>query len=90
MKRTTITLPETLHHKLHLEARRRRVPVTEVVREALQDRLDADRRPLGLIGIGASGRSNIAQSFDRLRDESRPKGLGSREIKRDSELGAKR
>lgn len=90
MKRTTITLPESLNHKLHLEARRRRVPVTEVVREALQDRLDTDRRPLDLIGIGASGRTGIAQNFDRLRDKARPKDLGSKETKRDSETGAKR
>lgn len=40
MKRRTITLPEQLDAQLEEEGRRRRVPVSQLVREALESRFD--------------------------------------------------
>jgi Ribbon-helix-helix protein, copG family len=57
MKRTTISLPDELAAALVREAARRRVPVSQVAREALEARLglaDKGPRDLPFIGIAQS------------------------------------
>jgi hypothetical protein len=49
MKRTTISLPDNVAAALDREARRRRVPVSQVAREAIEARL----------GLGRSGRKRF-------------------------------
>lgn len=57
MRRTTISLPDDLAAALEREARRRRVPVSQVAREAIEARLGLsgdDPRDLPFIGIAES------------------------------------
>jgi Ribbon-helix-helix protein, copG family len=58
MKRTTISLPDELAAALQREAVRRRVPVSQVAREAIEARLGwgAEERVIPLIGLFDSGR----------------------------------
>jgi Arc/MetJ-type ribon-helix-helix transcriptional regulator len=54
MKRTTISLPDDLAAALEREAGRRRVSVSEVAREAIEDKLgfaEEGERDLPFIGI---------------------------------------
>jgi predicted transcriptional regulator len=57
MKRTTISMPDELAAALEREARRRRVPVSQVAREAIEARLglsDEGPRELPFIGVAES------------------------------------
>jgi predicted transcriptional regulator len=57
MRRTTISLPDDLAAALEREARRRRVPVSQVAREAIEARLGLGGegpRDLPFIGIAES------------------------------------
>ena len=75
MKRTTISLPEGLATAMEREARRRRVSVAEVARQALAEHLGLDehRRSLSFIGIADSGQATTAQDFEEfLAREWRP------------------
>jgi len=57
MKRTTISLPDDLAAALEREARRRRIPVSQVAREAIEARLglsDESPREIPFIGIAES------------------------------------
>lgn len=57
MKRTTISLPDDLAAALGREAARRRVPVSQVAREAIEARLgwnEEGPRELPFIGIAES------------------------------------
>ncbi len=45
VKRTTVMLPDELDASLRLEARRRRVPVAVLIREALEARYGPTERP---------------------------------------------
>jgi metal-responsive CopG/Arc/MetJ family transcriptional regulator len=54
MKRTTISLPDDVAAALEREARRRRVPVSQVAREAIEGRLGLSNegvRSVSFIGI---------------------------------------
>jgi hypothetical protein len=57
MKRTTISLPDDLAAALEREASRRRVPVSQIAREAIAARLGWDRsdRDIPLIGLFDGG-----------------------------------
>jgi predicted transcriptional regulator len=56
MKRTTISLPDDLAAALEREAARRRVPVSQVAREAIESRLGwGDEQDIELIGLFDSG-----------------------------------
>jgi hypothetical protein len=74
MKRTTITLPDDLAALLEHERRRRDVPATTIVREALAEYLTGGRaarggRRFAFIGIGRSGqkrRPGIAESMEEV------------------------
>jgi hypothetical protein len=68
MKRTTISLPDDLAAAVQREATRRRVSVSQVAREALEERLGISTegpRPLPIAGLFASGGPGIAR-----RDEA--------------------
>lgn len=45
MRRLAVRLPHALHDRLHQEARARGVPVAEVIRSLLWDRLCGTRSP---------------------------------------------
>jgi hypothetical protein len=69
MKRTTITLPEALAAALTREARRRRVPVSQIAREAIEARLGretAGRRKLPFVALGRSGERNTARDAEEI------------------------
>lgn len=69
MRRTTISLPDDLAAALEREARRRRVPVSQVAREAIEARLglsDEAPRDVPFIGIGSSGHASISEDLDDL------------------------
>ena len=72
MKRTTISLPDDLAAALEREAARRRVPVSQVAREAIEDRLGITGdgpRDLPFASLGASGLPGIAdRDEDYLRE----------------------
>lgn len=72
MKRTTISLPDDLAAALEREATRRRVPVSQVAREAIEVRLgwaDEGPRDLPFIGMGDSGRTDTSQRIDEILAE---------------------
>lgn len=69
MKRTTISLPEELADALEREARRRRVPVSKVAREAIEERLGRGAegvRKLPFVALGRSGHSSTARDIDEI------------------------
>jgi hypothetical protein len=72
MKRTTISLPDHLAAALEREAARRRVPISQVAREAIEDRLGMTGdgpRELPFARLGASGLPGIAdRDEDYLRE----------------------
>jgi Ribbon-helix-helix protein, copG family len=68
MKRTTISLPDDVAAALEREARRRRVPVSQVAREAIEARLGWDEGgpraiPFEAIGDSAGG-ANLSEYID--------------------------
>jgi Arc/MetJ-type ribon-helix-helix transcriptional regulator len=72
MRRVTIRLPEELLAALDREARRRRVSVSQLVREALQARFGLTSRPrdLPFVAAGRSGHRSTARDVeDVLRAE---------------------
>lgn len=66
MKRTTVMLPEEVEARLRLEARRRGVPVAEVVREAVERHLPAPEpgRPLAFFAVGEGGPADASERVD--------------------------
>ena len=71
MTRTTISLPEELLDRLRRVAAERRTSMASLIREAVEERLDAySPRPRSL-GIGASGATDTARRAGDERPESR-------------------
>lgn len=68
MKRTTISLPDELAAAVEREARRRRVPVSQIAREALEARLgrSSGKRQLAFAGLGRSGHRTTARDAEEL------------------------
>ena len=67
MNRITISLPEALVAALNREARRRRVPISQVAREAIEARLQSsnrEKRVIPFAGIISSGKGDIAANFE--------------------------
>lgn len=78
MIRTQISLTEDQMDRLRVEARRRRVPIAEVVREAI-DRLIPDdsaerqariKRALAAAGRFRSGSGDVASRHDEIAGEA--------------------
>jgi len=68
MKRTTISLPDRLAAAVEREAKRRRVPVSQIAREALEARLGVadERRSLAIAGLGRSGHRDTARNVEEI------------------------
>jgi len=69
MKRTTISLPDELAAALEREARRRRVAVSQVAREAIEARLGrtvSDRHRLPFAALGRSGHRTTARDIEDI------------------------
>jgi hypothetical protein len=66
MKRTTVMLPDEVDARLRLEARRRGVPIAEVVREAVERHLPAPEpgRPLSFFAIGEGSPPDASERVD--------------------------
>jgi metal-responsive CopG/Arc/MetJ family transcriptional regulator len=69
MKRTTIFADEELLRKLREIAKREHVTVSDTIRKALEHyvaRRHSKRSRLSLIGIGRSGRKDVAEHAEEL------------------------
>jgi len=69
MKRTTISLPEALAAALSREARRRRVPVSQIAREAIEARLGGQtgtRRKLPFVAIARGRDRTTARDAEEI------------------------
>lgn len=70
MKRTTLFIDEGMERDLQALARRRAVPVSELVRESLGQYLAAENQKQGFtlrfLGRGRSGRKDIAEGHEDL------------------------
>jgi hypothetical protein len=71
MKRTTISLPDDLAAAAEREAERRRISMSELVRQALADRLgmNGQAREVPFAGIGDSGRTDVSERIEEILDE---------------------
>jgi hypothetical protein len=78
MIRTQISLTEDQMHRLRQEARRRRVPIAQVVREAVDRAVPSDpgervarfRRAIGAVGRFDSGTGDVASRHDEISGEA--------------------
>ena len=59
-----VKLPPEVSERVADEAARRGVAPEDVVVEVLDARFSEARHPLGIIGLGASGRSDISEHAD--------------------------
>jgi predicted transcriptional regulator len=69
MKRTTISLPDDLAAALEREARRCRVSISQVAREAIEARLrraPAGKHRLPFIALGASGYHTTSEDIEEI------------------------
>lgn len=69
MKRTTIFADDTLLNEMKHLALQEKRSVAEVIREAMEQYVQARRKPAGklsFIGIGESGRSDVAEKSEEL------------------------
>ncbi|MPZ23383.1 MAG: ribbon-helix-helix protein, CopG family [Dehalococcoidia bacterium] len=69
MKRTTISLPDDLASAVAREARRRRVSISEVAREAIEARLGhtgVEHRRLPFAALGRSGHRTTARDAEAI------------------------
>lgn len=62
VERTTLSIPGPLLERLRAAAVARRVSMAELVREALEEKLAAQRPRPRSLGIGASGLSDTARA----------------------------
>lgn len=71
MTRVTVSLPDDVAARLKREARRRHVPVSEVVRAAIDGELRPKRgRRIGFAAVGRSGKRDVSRRVDEiLREE---------------------
>ncbi|MDQ7857691.1 MAG: CopG family transcriptional regulator [Armatimonadota bacterium] len=68
MRRITISLPDSLAEALNREARRRRVSVSQIAREAIEERLGrtGGRRELPFAALGRSGHRSTARDIEEI------------------------
>jgi Arc/MetJ-type ribon-helix-helix transcriptional regulator len=79
MKRTTVKLPDELDARLRHEAKRRGVTISELTREAIEEKLGMGKtRRLLSVGAGRSGGGNIAERIEELlAEEARTDRFGA-------------
>jgi len=61
MRRTTIVAPDELIERLHREAAERGMSLAAVIREALEEKARAYHPKPRSLGVGDSGRTDIAR-----------------------------
>jgi metal-responsive CopG/Arc/MetJ family transcriptional regulator len=69
MKRITIFADDHLLHEMRFLAQREKKSVAQVIREAMEQYIAAKRQPAGklsIVGIGESGRNDIADKNEKL------------------------
>ncbi len=69
MRRTTIFADENLLNEIKDLAKQENRSVAELIREAIEHYIRSKRKPAGelsIIGIGESGRSDIAETHEEL------------------------
>lgn len=69
MKRTTVKLPDDIDAQVRLEAARRGMTISEVLRESVEEHLAAARgrrRRLLAAGAGRSGRSDVSERIEEI------------------------
>lgn len=71
MDRTTLSLPPDVRERLRRVAAERGVSMATIVREAVDEKLATIRPRPRSLGIGASGRSNVARQSADERPEPR-------------------
>ena len=72
MRRTTISLPEEVSDAVEREARRRRVPVSQVIRESVEAQLGMGApRMIPFAAVGRSGRHDTARRVDEILEADR-------------------
>jgi predicted transcriptional regulator len=81
MKRTTIMLPDEVDARLRFEARRRRVSIADVAREAIEKHLPPVAADLAFFAMGEGSPRDASERVDELvaraiRRRSR-KGVGA-------------
>lgn len=72
MKRTTISLPDELAAALEREARREKVSVSQIAREAIELRLGRTKkgeRRIPFAGISSSGTRTLSVDVDKILAE---------------------
>lgn len=72
MRRTTVFAEESVLNALRAIARRRGITLADVTREALSAYVSKHRgkgKPLSIIGIGRSGRRDVAERAEELLKE---------------------
>lgn len=78
MSRITVSLPDELAGAVDREARRRRVPVSQLVRESIEAQLGiGGPRQIAFAGVGRSGRRDTARRVDDIL-EAEWTGAGDR------------
>ena len=65
MKRTTVKLPDEVDARLRYEAQRRGMTISQLIREAIQNHLGA-QRTLGAAAAGRSGRRDISERIEEI------------------------
>jgi len=71
MQRTTLMLPEDVHRRLRRLAAERGVSMAELVREAIDEKLERVRPRTLSLGIGASGYADTARRTWNERPQPR-------------------
>jgi predicted transcriptional regulator len=71
MERTTISLPEELAKRLRVVAAEQRRSMAALIREAIEEKVAAQRPRPRSLGIGASGHEDTARKAGEDRPESR-------------------
>ena len=71
MERTTISLPGELLDRLRRIAAEQRTSIAALIREALEEKVTTYRPKPRSLGVGASGRSDVARSSGEERAGTR-------------------
>jgi metal-responsive CopG/Arc/MetJ family transcriptional regulator len=72
MERTTIVLPENLRKQARRAAAERGVSMSQLIREALEEKLRSERPKPKSIGIGYSPLSDISEKAGEIEYEPDP------------------
>jgi metal-responsive CopG/Arc/MetJ family transcriptional regulator len=71
MDRTTLSIPQQLRDRVRRLAADRGVSMSEIIREAIDEKLESARPRPRSVGVGASGRHDTASRTASERPEPR-------------------